>query len=253
MGWHAATILILAAACGRVGFEPHADAAVVPIGHDEDGDGVGDLADVCPHIPGSQGDMDDDGVGDDCDYEPTNPRQRIELFATMQPGDQPFDTSGVGTFTQRADAFHFEGNTGELHMPYVAGDVRIAVGLDVLAIGGTPQKQLYLGLHGATVDPHDFVEFNEIGTTRQAAITRYDGSGYGPLQAQPLPAPIHTGPLFLQTTQLIGSGITMDGGWPGETYHLEAPTANYTGGELLWFGNNGITMDVRWIIVIATR
>jgi hypothetical protein len=71
-------------ACGRLDFAPIAD------GHDEDGDGVADAIDVCPHRAGSQLDTDGDGIGDDCDPEPTLARQHVLLFATMQPGDQPF-------------------------------------------------------------------------------------------------------------------------------------------------------------------
>lgn len=90
--------------CGRVGFDPRgnpgraSDAArgsdgslraCTPVGHDEDGDGIDDACDVCPHIPDpAQADSDGDGVGDACDPEPTLPRQHLVLFdpfTTLRP------------------------------------------------------------------------------------------------------------------------------------------------------------------------
>ncbi len=88
-------LVALVPACGRVGFEPReapgdgardgappVDAAgCVTLVHDEDGDGVDDVCDVCPHLADvDQADGDGDRVGDACDPEPTIARQRIILF-----------------------------------------------------------------------------------------------------------------------------------------------------------------------------
>src|SRR5215510_18061 len=100
-----AVLLIAVAGCGRIAFDP-----VSPFGHDEDGDGVRDIDDVCPHHPGTQIDRDGDRVGDDCDPNPTEPRDTIALFATMMPGDVPFSiTTNDGTWTQREDSWAFSG------------------------------------------------------------------------------------------------------------------------------------------------
>lgn len=68
-------MLLVLAACGRVDFE------VAPCtGHDEDGDGVPDACDVCPHIADDQADRDGDGVGDACDPHPDDPIDHLAFF-----------------------------------------------------------------------------------------------------------------------------------------------------------------------------
>jgi hypothetical protein len=72
---------LLVVACGRVGFDPNAPAACSPVGHDEDGDGIDDACDGCPHIADpDQIDSDGDGVDDACDPNPAVPRDSIAIF-----------------------------------------------------------------------------------------------------------------------------------------------------------------------------
>jgi hypothetical protein len=89
-------ILGLSAGCGRFSFDatagasddaaggdgagPDAPPCLDPIGHDEDGDGVLDGCDGCPHLPDPlQLDGDGDGVGDACDPDPAS-QQQILFF-----------------------------------------------------------------------------------------------------------------------------------------------------------------------------
>lgn len=90
-------LVALLGACGRLGFETAGDGrgsdgpgdmpidGTVPVCttvvHDEDGDGIDDVCDVCPHVAdATQGDVDGDRVGDVCDPEPAIARQRIVVF-----------------------------------------------------------------------------------------------------------------------------------------------------------------------------
>jgi hypothetical protein len=83
-----AVVAGIAAACGRYGFDARAlggdggaPAACVPVGHDEDGDGIDDACDDCPHLPNAdQLDSDGDGVGDLCDPHPSDPIDHIAFF-----------------------------------------------------------------------------------------------------------------------------------------------------------------------------
>ena len=75
MGRLPVVVALLAMSCGRIDFDvlhdrsddrSYDDAALcVAVGHDEDGDGVDDACDVCPHLSdASQPDGDSDRVGD---------------------------------------------------------------------------------------------------------------------------------------------------------------------------------------------
>lgn len=76
---------LLLAGCGRIAFDGRDDAGAgdgpptcMPVGHDEDGDGVDDACDACPQRPDDRADSDGDGIGDACDLAPT--RQQRTLF-----------------------------------------------------------------------------------------------------------------------------------------------------------------------------
>lgn len=249
-------VTIALAGCGRVDFDP-APAG----GHDEDADGVPDVVDVCPHLPGSQDDGDGDGVGDDCDPEPANSRQRLLLFATMQPGDQPFAIiAGTGTWTQEADAFRFvtTGNgNGVLSANLAFASARIAVGMDVLSIDGGPgvQHQLALGSNMGSALPRYFVQINQ-GPNRAnatAAVTQFNGT-YQDLAGQPVPGGFHTGAVFLQATidaLATPTSYAVDAGWPGEMYTASTMAAGYVPSTHLTFNVNNLTFDMRYVWVVA--
>lgn len=74
-------IAALSLGCGRLAFDAVQSASCVPVGHDEDGDGIDDGCDVCPHLADvDQLDDDGDRVGTACDPEPTIARQQIVVF-----------------------------------------------------------------------------------------------------------------------------------------------------------------------------
>lgn len=53
--------------------------------NDEDGDGLDDGCDPCPHLRGDALDSDDDGVGDACDPAPREGKQRRAFFDAFTP------------------------------------------------------------------------------------------------------------------------------------------------------------------------
>jgi hypothetical protein len=108
--------------------------------HDEDGDGVGDLCDVCPHLDGDQADRDEDGVGDACDPAFDVPGDRILLFdgfggdalgdGWLAPGVPPTVAQDRATFNDP------QLGGGSLVWLEPVGDaerVRIAAAVDILS------------------------------------------------------------------------------------------------------------------------
>ena len=240
---------MLIAACGRLDFDP-IDASSEPIGHDEDGDGVPDTIDVCPHLAGSQLDSDGDGVGDDCDPSPLFPNQHLLLFATLQPGDQPFPL-GPNT-TQEMDSLHSNGSTTGDHLtvhtaPYTS--IAVAFGADLHAATPTMVQHQYAIEIGSGVPPSDFVELNDIPAPR-VRISHFDGSTYTELAGQDLAMGIHPGSVFLQLVFESGT-MTVDAAWfPGEHYHFATPST-MTGGDQITLDIRSLDADIRYAWAIA--
>ncbi len=69
-----------------------------PDQHDHDGDGRGDVCDVCPHIVDSG--RDGDGVGDACDPHPTTAGDRIAFFDGFYAGEpSQWDIAAGGSWS----------------------------------------------------------------------------------------------------------------------------------------------------------
>lgn len=102
--------------------------------HDEDGDGILDACDLCPHLAGFDVDPDGDGVGSACDPDPAMPN-RIAFF-------EGFNTPGLaGWVTSNASWSHDESNARQndaelrsahlLHNDVVPPNFELDVGFNV--------------------------------------------------------------------------------------------------------------------------
>lgn len=252
-----AVLLTCLAGCGRLDFGEVSDNrvsdgsvdTVAPVGHDEDGDGVDDALDNCPHVSGSAADGDGDGVGDVCDPHPTVGGDHIGLFSTLQPGTSPFDD--ITGLVEDADGLHFMGNTS-IFLTRAFGSARVELGFDILAVIGTGQHQVAQGI-GRTSDPYYFAELNDNNgaTVHQVAIFSYDGTnGYVLLSLTDAP-PLHTGRGIsrIDVDATTNSYVTV-AGWDGELYTAQAATPQYAGGNQLHVALNGLELVIRYIIII---
>jgi hypothetical protein len=251
-------VLGLVAGCGRVDFGAvSADAAPdMVVGHDEDGDGVPDAIDVCPCVPDPlQLDGDGDGVGDECDPQPMVPGQHLILFATMQPGDNPFTLTnpGGGQWTQDADAVHYSGGSGgTLALNVALANVAISLDADIITATGSNQRQFSVGVVPTVNNNSYFVELNElVGMSTDAGIGHWNGVSYDPPIGVPLPAGVHAGHATIALTATTGGNVVMDGGWPGEPYHEVASPSVYAGGASLYAVTNGMEAAVRSACIVT--
>lgn len=252
----------LALGCGRIGFTARGDggtggnACTIAIGHDEDGDGIDDACDVCPHlVDPDQLDSDGDGIGDVCDPEPMNGRQHLVLFATMRPGDQPLTTKvSGGAWTQEADAIAYDGGGfGGLILPIVLGSTALEFGIDIDAVtNGNVQHQLAGYAIDLSATTYDIVEINE-GPAFAAfgGVSYYDGSNFSSPATQPLPGGIHTGSFRTEAIETSGVEVSYALGWPGEPYGGTDSRPIYNGSTEIRVDSNNLAYHVRYLWVVA--
>ena len=253
--------LLVLAACGRVHFAargidaaPVADAMHdVVLGHDEDGDGIPDSEDPCPHIPGDRADRDGDGVGDACDPNPDTPTEHWLLFATMQPGDTAFDD--LSGWEQEPDDIHGIAGTLGTQITRPVGTVRVEIGFDIRALVGTGQHQVASGIDNPMGSVYYFVELNDNNTLQDLGVVSYDSTnGYSQLGMQTnTGAKVGPGVVRYDATLGPSPSFTAAGGWNGEIDHAMGPTPSYTGGQDVRFAFNGIDIAIRYVVMIATN
>lgn len=238
-------LVALLAGCGRVAFDPLQ-------GHDEDGDGLLDFEDPCPHVAGDAADRDGDGVGDACDPNPDVPTEHFLVFATMQPGDQPFDDASG--FTQEPDALAFAGNIYPA-ISHVVGTARIDIGFEIRGLVGTGQHQIASGIDDATSATYYFDELNDDpGGIRDVGITAYSSANGYQVLAQVDPGPMHAGVGLLRYDAIAGASPShhLLAGWTGQMFQTSAATPDYRGGQGIKFAINGLDVAIRYVVVIVT-
>lgn len=271
--------LIALAGCGRLGFEavaghdgdggtgdgPIVDVPsdVVPLGHDEDGDGIRDVDDPCPHLAGDAADGDGDGVGDLCDPRSGTPGDAIAAFYTMGAGDQPF-TVGVdddGVWTQLPDALRFTGDQGadnnlfgHMSLSRALGSVRVGAAFDITQVFSVPtgvQNQIAIAVHDAP--PTYVTEVNQVsGSFSVSSITHFDGTNFTSADSDTLDGGIHTGRLTTQSTHIVNTSVRFDTSWPGEAYTEQVNDTVYQGASLIDVYINNLHFDMRYLIIITS-
>ena len=236
------------AACGRIDFDPLAGA----LDHDEDGDGILDRDDPCPHVAGDLADRDGDGVGDACDPNPSVPTESFLLFATMQPGDQPFDDPSP--FEQRADALHLTPGHTDALITRTLATARVDIGFDVYSVAATGQRQVASGIQDPAAATYYFSELNDDPPTRDAGIVQYNTTTGYMILTQNDPGALSAGSGVLRYDANIATkSELLDVIWNGNAYIENAPTPAYNGGTQIRCAFNGLDMDIRYVVVIVTN
>src|SRR5450432_3502822 len=108
-------------------------SSCIPVGHDEDHDGIDDACDGCPQIPDpEQIDSDGDGVDDVCDPNPSAPREHIVMFDPFIAARPEWTFAGGLPVTYAGDSLVVDTRPG-----YITLDLGSAPSTDVYEFGGT--------------------------------------------------------------------------------------------------------------------
>src|SRR5262245_57145240 len=165
--------LVVVAGCGRIHF-----GASCGDSHDEDGDGIPDCDDGCPHIPDpAQPDRDGDGVGDVCDPNPDQPRERIALFDPFTSQRPEWNRFAGNLPIYEADDIGVEALSQAFKMsivPFTAGEDSFAIGGHVSTIGGNSRE---ITIQLDAVPAGYYCGLYEPGTFFQFTYT-YDGMSF---------------------------------------------------------------------------
>jgi hypothetical protein len=162
-------------------------------GHDEDGDGIPDALDNCPHVANpDQTDRDGDGVGDACDPNPDTPTEHFALFDPLLTN--PFSFS-PGDLTTIPDAVIANGSADEImfSLPLQISDDLIQIGGEITYLGDPNDQQIAMSNMFSTTTPFDYAELFESGAQRYVAITHFDGTTYDNLTVTGITSDIPTG------------------------------------------------------------
>ncbi len=177
-----ALVLGLSAGCGRFHFGELADAtgasSCSPSGHDEDGDGIDDACDTCPHVADpDQLDTDGDQVGDACDPEPTIPRQRIVLFDPFVSLDPVWIVSG-GSPSVSNDQLVLDsiGAERRIGRPLVPGHDLVIVHATTGAIGASNNTVVAIIMDDPTVGAQYYCQLWDDGMSQLNFMYTFTGA-----------------------------------------------------------------------------
>lgn len=257
------TYLLGVGACGRVSFdapEITSDGSVpfdcTPIGHDEDGDGIDDACDLCPHIAETDPfDGDGDRVGDACDPEPANPRQRIEFFESFATALAAPWAIRFGPVTVTNDELVLDaiGMARSIYRPYTQADDWIVMSATT-GSAGTGNYLLSIITSPNTGNTGFFCEMFYDSTLTQA-LTMFTYTLNGSMF-------LHDG-LMGWSQPLAGGGGTFEylltgpnarcrSAWRGDVIEVEGTWPTSIVPERLTLYAENVEARIQWVVMIRT-
>ena len=236
-------LLGMLAGCGRIGFGagesgavdgavdgtsadgPRVDARVCAmVGNDDDGDGLTDDCDPCPHLAGTAADADGDGVGDACD--PSAAPESFALFDPFVGSAFGLRWTWNGTVTVGGSLARLDGRGGGA--PYVGYDdvpgmTEVVVTGTVLDLDAGSVLQLSVQFGELTNSDAEYCEVYGAGT--QLKIMRGVGATFTSIDEVAIPA-LAPGPFVLRFRH-SAAGFWCELTTGGQT-HTAAGAATYS-------------------------
>ena len=225
-------------------------AAVTP--HDEDGDGIDDVCDLCPQFGDpAQRDSDGDKLGDGCDPSPTVAKQRVVFF-------DPFTDPTVANWRLPTDAVWAPdelvlSGSPTLTTPQLDSNLDITVEGD-LDFVGLPRRQFFIGSVTVATKTVWYGEAIDDGDSREVVqVMRAIDQGYTQFASTPAPA-VFTAAPFRMTFSIRERGrIAVVSRFAGQTFAAESVAADYTNTDnrILIFSDS-LGMRLRSVFIVAT-
>lgn len=223
----------------------------IPTGHDEDGDGIADACDVCPHRPDPlQIDNDGDGVGDACDPSNTQDHQIVffDPFTSQLPA-WTFWGAALSTYTGDSvlvDAM--PGMSQHLLLAMVPQDDRYELGGAVTAA--------YTGTRQLTVNARQgvasyFCELFNDQTFFIALTYTTDGDSYTGADFTDLSGTLDTRDVMLAMARRAGNDVACQSSWPGAV-DLEASVPTSIAADQVGIYLQRIALRLDYFVVIRT-
>lgn len=246
--------------CGRFGFDPTGNGApsdgppdgsqvCAPVGHDEDGDGIDDACDVCPHRadPG-QGDLDGDQVGDACDPQPTIARQKIVVFdpfRDLTAWTRSSDESASGD----SAVLNANGGIKALFRPYTSATDLFEIGVMATSTTGTPALVM-VNLDTGTTGNY-FCEIYDDGASLLQFTYTVDGSTYFHPGSTPIVHRLAQGDGRLQLER-DATNVRCSASWSGETLAVGGPTPDLVAANVVIYAEN-VDVRIQYFVQIRTE
>ena len=194
-------LLVAWCGCGRIGFDIGFDAThgidgstvdsggtfACISGHDEDGDGIDDCVDVCPHIadPG-QADADGDHVGDACDPHPSLPIDHIAFFDPFVSARAAWMNLAVASYAGDTLELDATATTLDIGQPFTPAPHTFTFAGHVAPLGSVAPWQVAFSF-GSTGDANYYCElFQDVSDSLRATYT-YDDVNYTVVAQTPVP------------------------------------------------------------------
>ena len=267
------SFVLITVGCGRLGFSggSSVDGSVVPDGpardiascaliHDEDGDGLDDACDPCPHLAEQTDDSDGDGVGDACDPQPALAKQRIAFFDTFET--TRLEWGGLSNMTIGQDqmrASAMSPATAYANVAIANGELEIVTGGVINAVfTSTPHSiAISFGFNNGGANYH-YVQFYDNGSgTGMISIAKAEGGSYPSIASTPYAGDLPTGAWRMKIDESVAvQSIALVSGLGDQSYMplvaaTSSPTALTTATGIAFLVRNAdVTVD--YLLAIET-